>query len=62
MKITRVIGAEVRTVGELQEALADTNPNTVIRWHGTDSEGDSIPVTAAEVDASPYTAEIRLGE
>lgn len=58
----RAIGTKIRTVGDLLETLADTDPNTVIGWYGTDYEGDPVVADTASVDASAHTAEIRIGE
>ena len=62
----RVIGAEVRTVGELLEALADTDPSTPIQWElGEIRDDEGFPLesdgVAAAVDASALTARIAIG-
>lgn len=58
----RVIGAQVRTTGDLQEALADCDPSTQIQFDvdGYDEEGYPYDSVDVSVDASPLTAQIRI--
>lgn len=56
----RVIGRELRTVGDVREALAECASETRIEWRDVDAYGEDASHVRAFVDASVGAAVIQM--